>query len=567
MIIKNSENSKYTEMIESRVSPIIQRIMRQKSITGLTIALVDDRGILLAKGYGFADEKERQPATPSTIYKIGSITKLFTGTAAMQLCERGLLDIDKPVLEYLPEFSIKSRGGEISRITPRNLMTHHSGLQADWYANYWNDDPHAFRQVIEYLQNSYLAFPPDTVFSYSNLATSLMGIIIERVSHLSYQEFMEQNILSPLRMADSAVDPKKVSSSLLSKAYARHREVEDPILRDAPAGAIFSNVQDMARFLSMVLAGGNLDGSAILGSKTLNEMLSVQNAVIPLDLGFQIGLNWMLGRPALSAAGRVCWHDGGSPHFFSMLIALPDEKLGAVVLSNSDGGMINVGVIADEMLRQAFAVKTEKDLPSSGGPTAGPQIEGDKPKQLPTGVFAAANGIVRITAYKESLRARMQGMQFTLKDSGEDWYSLRLLLLGFLPIKVASLESLRLSVRSVEGRRILGMEQYGFRAPFGVEYLPVNIPAAWAESLGEYRLTTRDRLPPFTSLRLKLNQGTLFLQATARKVGKMSLVLHPLTNGEAVVLGFGRTGGVTVELISQDGSRKLRFLGLEFEKP
>jgi hypothetical protein len=103
----------------------------------------------------------------------------------------------------------------------------------------------------------------------------------------------------------------------------------------------------------------------------------------------------------------------------------------------------------------------------------------------------------------------------------------------------------------MDGQRILGMEQYGFRVPFGVEYSPVKIPPSWAEAIGEYRLTTQDKLPPFTSLRLVVSENNLFLRVTARKAGKMSLVLRPISDTEAVVLGFGRMGGVTVELIHQ----------------
>ena len=195
-------------------------------------------------------------------------------------------------------------------------------------------------------------------------------------------------------------------------------------MRDAPAGAILSNVQDMSHFLSMVLAGGSYEGTSILRSKALEEMLSPQNRDIPLDLGFQIGLNWLLGRPTLASAGRICWHDGGSPHFFSILIALPDVKLGAVVLSNSDGGMINVGLIADEMLKQALTVKTGSRFQVSEGRSISPNIEEGNNGELPTGTFASANGIVQISQHKDTFRAKMQGMQFKLTAEVDGWYAL-----------------------------------------------------------------------------------------------------------------------------------------------
>jgi len=554
------------EPIKLRVSPFIKQIMQKKQITGLSIALVDENGVLFAEGFGQADKRGQQSATPRTVYKIGSITKLFTGTAAMQLAERGLLDIDKPITEYLPEFSIKCRPGDLSQITGRTLMTHHSGLPADCYHDYWSDDPHAFRKVIEYLKDFHLTFPPNTIFSYSNLATSLMGIIIERVSHLSYQDYIEENILTPLGMNDSATTTEGVSVALLSKAYSRGKEVEDPMLRDAPAGAIFSNVLDMAQFTSTVLANGSHQGVSILRSQTLAEMLRPQDEDIKLDQGFRIGLNWMLSRPTLSYAGRVCWHDGGTPHFFSVLVALPDVKLGAVVLSNSDGGMVNVHLIADEILKQAVKVKTGKTAPAPETHAASVPIEQIKQSESPTGTFASASGIVRIFQYKGSLRAFLQGTQFSLIPTGDGWYSLRFLLFGFIPLKIAAVVGLRLTVRSMDGQKILGMEQNGLQAAFGVEYSPAHIPASWSESLGNYRLVTESKLPPFTAIFLTIRDGVLLLQAKARKIGKMSLVLGPISDTESVILGFGRSGGETVELIPQNGVKMLRMIGLQFVK-
>jgi CubicO group peptidase (beta-lactamase class C family) len=556
----------YSDTIELRVSPFIKQIMRKKQITGLSIALVDENGVLFAKGYGLADKQGQQPATPRTLYKIGSITKLFTGTAAMQLSEKGLLDIDKPITEYLPEFSIKCHPGDLSQITARTLMTHHSGLPADHYYNFWSDDPHAFRKVIEYLKDSHLTFPPNTVFSYSNLATALMGIIIERVSHLSYQEYIEQNILTPLGMKDSATTADGVSIPLLSKAYSHGNEVEDPSSRDAPAGAIFSNVLDMSQFTSMVLANGSHQGVSILQRQTLAEMLRPQNADIKLDLGFCIGLNWLLSRPTLSFAGRVCWHDGGTPHFYSILVVLPDVKLGAVVLSNSDGGMVNVGLIADEILKHAVTIKTGKSAPAPDAHVTPSYIEENGQSESATGTFASASGIVRIFQRNGSLRVLLQGKQFSMINTGEGWYSLRLLLFGLIPLKISAIAALRLAVCMIDSRKILGIESYGFQAAFGMEYSPIPIPAVWSEYLGEYNLITEGKLPPFTSVNLRMAGGILFLRVEARKIGKMSLVLKPVSDTEGVILGFGRSGGETIELFHQNGAKMLRMTGLEFVK-
>jgi hypothetical protein len=160
----------------------------------------------------------------------------------------------------------------------------------------------------------------------------------------------------------------------------------------------------------------------------------------------------------------------------------------------------------------------------------------------------------------------MQGQQFSLTPTDDGWFSLRLLLFGFLPVWIASIAALRLTVRMINGRRILGLDQYGLQVPFGVEYTSTPIPLEWTESSGEYHLKTKDKLPPFNSLRLTIEEGVPTLRTIARKVGRMSMVLQPITDTEATILGFGRTGGVTVELINQNGVRTLGMLGMEFTK-
>ncbi|HTP03050.1 MAG TPA: serine hydrolase domain-containing protein [Anaerolineales bacterium] len=558
-----STSSQVAERIASEMSPRIERLMREKHITGLSAALVDEGDVLFSQGYGFANQEAKQPATSRTIYKIGSITKLFTGTAAMQLCERGLLDLDRPVSSYVPEFSARASAADLLKITPRTLMTHHSGLPSDWYAGYWEEDPHAFRRVIDYLHECPLCFPPNTVFSYSNLATSLMGVIIERVSSTTYQDYVEQNILAPLGMSSSALSAAR-AGDLFSRAYVRGVQAEDPTLRDAPAGAILSCVEDMARFAGMILGQGAYHGTRILQARTVAEMLSPQNAGVPLDLGFHIGLNWMLSRPALESAGRVCWHDGGSPHFFSILVALPDAGLAAIVLSNSDGGMVNVGLIADDMLKIALDLRSVKQ-PALVPQQATPEAVGGE--ESPEGRFAGTTGIVQIYRQREKLRMKMQGQNLLLDPVGDGWYALQLLLFGLLPVKVPSIAALRLTVRRMNNKRVLGVEQYGFRAAFGSEYVPARIPAAWSNAVGRYQLVTEDRLPPFTLLHLGIENGILMLRTTARKIGKISMVLQPRSETEAVVAGFGRTGGLVVELQSKGPDRTLMLLGLEFRQP
>jgi len=546
-----------------RTGPLVQRLMRQKHITGLSLAVVDEQGLLFSQGFGFADRAAAQRASPQTVFKIGSINKVFTGTAAMQLCERGLLDLDRPVVDYLPEFSMRAGADTLRQITPRLLMTHHSGLPTDWQAGYWTEDPHAFRQVLPTLRQCRLAFAPNTVFCYSNLGLSLLAVIMERVSGHTYQELVEQRILAPLGMTDTALTRDPAQRGRLAKAYSQGREVDDPALRDVPAGAILSTADDMARFASALLNGGCRSGETILHPESLAEMFRPQNECVPLDLGFRIGLNWLLGCPALAGAGRAVWHDGGTPHFFSMLLLLPDAKLGAVVLSNSDGGMVTVHTIAEALLKDALVGYAARPTPHPNGHQGPANL---RPAASPVGTFATVSGLVRIVEQRGGLRAHLQGQQFVLEPQPDGWYGLRLLLAGLVPIKPAMVAALRLGLFVVNDQRVLGLEQYGFQVPVGLEYEPVPIPATWADAAGEYRMTTDIQLPPFTSARLAVEDGVLLLRATARKAGKLSFVLKPVSDHECVTLGLGRFGGEPIELTEAGATPTLHLLGLELAK-
>lgn len=126
----STQLTKYCELKE-KLSSIISAEMKRHKITGVSIAVNDDGKTVWSEGFGYSDKEERIAATPHTVYRIGSITKVFTATAIMQLVEHGLLDLDKPVSDYLPEFTINTRFTQSKSITIRDLMTHHSGLPSD----------------------------------------------------------------------------------------------------------------------------------------------------------------------------------------------------------------------------------------------------------------------------------------------------------------------------------------------------------------------------------------------------------------------------------------------------
>lgn len=296
---------------------IVRKEMWRHGIVGLSIAVVDDQKVAWARGFGHADKGRDVPATPETVYRVGSISKLFTATAAVQLAERGLMDPDRPLNDYLPEFSIKSRfnGGVI---TPRNIMTHHSGLPANYLRGMWTRDPAPLGRLVELTRGEYAAYPPDWVFSYSNLGFALLGAAVEKTAGKDFSGQMDEALLGPLGMTSSRFATRLGASPGNSKGYRDGKETEDPPLRDVPAGGLNSSVADLAHFMEMIFADGGYGGKTILKPGSAGEMLRPQNQNVPLDFSFRVGLGWMLGGLGdidIKGAGPVAHHAGGDPPF------------------------------------------------------------------------------------------------------------------------------------------------------------------------------------------------------------------------------------------------------------
>ena len=175
---------------EKYLSWLVEHEMSDNDITGLSIALIDDQQVVWQQGFGYADLANKVPATPETIYRAGSIAKVFTAAATMQLAEQGKLDIDQPLAAALPEFAIKTRFPKAGPVTPRNIMTHHSGLPSNFLRDMYVRDPGRFETVVEGLHDEHLAFPPDYVFSYSNVGMALLGAVPVADTPAHFAEFV-----------------------------------------------------------------------------------------------------------------------------------------------------------------------------------------------------------------------------------------------------------------------------------------------------------------------------------------------------------------------------------------
>ncbi len=307
----------------------------REDIAGAVIAVVQDGKILFAKGYGYSDMAKRTRVTPdATLFRPGSISKLFTWTAVMQLVEQGKLDLDKDVNQYL-DFKIPDTYPK--PITLRNIMTHTSGFE-ETVKELFLPDVKDLKPLDDYLKTHLprRIFPPGVTPAYSNYATALAGYIVQRVSGQSYSDYIESHILTPLGMAHStfrqplpdALKPLMSDGYSVASKPPMHFEVVQPW----PAGSASVTASDMTRFMLAHLQDGQFDGVQILRPETVRLMHARQFENHPQLNGMALGFY-----EETRNGHRIIGHGGDTICFHSDLHLIPDAKLGFFISYNSAG--------------------------------------------------------------------------------------------------------------------------------------------------------------------------------------------------------------------------------------
>jgi CubicO group peptidase (beta-lactamase class C family) len=332
---------------------------------GLSIGVVYDQDLVWSKGYGFADLEKRKPATSSTVYRLASLSKLFTATAIVQLRDAGKLELDDPVQKYLPWFRVKQPPNSIP-ITIRQLLTHTSGLARDLDTPMWNELKFPSREeMIRLIPEQPAVFPPDTEYKYSNLAVAIAGEIVATVSGEPYERYVREHILDPLGMQATLVTPSP-STPELAVGYRKRVPGQPRVPEDfinfggyTPAAGFASSVNDLAKFVELQFRDGNVGGSQILRGSSLKEMQRTQ--WMRPDWQNGEGLIFELrrvGQLVYVAKGGTC------PGYRSEIEMLPSQKLGVIVLAN--GYDTDVLAYASEILRTlgpVIAKAVEKPKP------------------------------------------------------------------------------------------------------------------------------------------------------------------------------------------------------------
>jgi CubicO group peptidase (beta-lactamase class C family) len=317
--------------------------LKEYHIPGMAIAIVRDSNVVLARGYGYADVDRNIPFDPeSTVIRIASVSKLFTGTAVMQLVERGLLDMHQDINTYLTRFTVEEAFG--MPVTLHHLLTHTAGFDERSIGK------SARTQESQIPLGDFLATrlprricKPGEVYTYSNFSNALAGFVVEEAAHQEYASYVRTNILKPLGMGRSDYRLRPDLLPLLAQSYShdgdalRHQPFD--FINDYPGGQMLSTAADMAKFMIAHLRSGRYGGNRILNEESVRTMHTVRfthHKELEHAAGYSFGI-----LPARSQT--ILMHDGGYTGVGSRLCLIPEIGVGFFVACNiMDGALLDL---------------------------------------------------------------------------------------------------------------------------------------------------------------------------------------------------------------------------------
>ena len=353
--------------LSAYVDGVVDAAMRRDGIAGVTVAIVDAHGPLLLRGYGIDRQAPRREVDPGrTLFRIASISKTFTYLLGLKLVDRGLLDLDAPVNDYLPQ-ELQLPGDRHPPVLVRHLFTHTAGFEDSAMGHLFVDSPDAVLEPHEYLRRHRPARvrAPGVHAVYSNYSVALLGALVSHVAGTDFDSLAERELFAPMRMDATTFreplgrdDPRDAGGRFegrWSEGYRRagggfEAQAFEHIAQVGPAGGASSTAADMGRYMRMLLGGGVLDGVQVLSPSEFARLEAgplFRNA--PEVGGFSYGFfNARIGE--VDSLG----HGGATSWFHSGMTVVPELGIGIFVSTNTNTGRRFASSFADMVLERYF---------------------------------------------------------------------------------------------------------------------------------------------------------------------------------------------------------------------
>ena len=399
----------------TRIDSLANDYLRTAPAPSVAVAVVKGSDTIVMKAYGFANIEAKRPATATTVYEIGSLTKQFTAAGIMKLVEAGKLSLDDEITKYVPTYP--TPGGH--RITIRHLLTHTSGVHnytsvAAWRST-WNSDI-TTDSIVGFVRRDSLDFAPGTRYSYSNTGYVLLGMVIEKISGKSYAKFVQDEFFTPLKLTQSSYCPSKTTDPSFAAGYTRSGSQLVPatflnLTHPHAAGALCSTVKDFVAW-QRALASGKVVSPASYTQMTTPNTLNDGRAT---NYGFGLNSTMLSGH-------RNITHTGGINGFTTVAHYFPEDTLNVVAFDNTDH--VSPGALASNIARAFYGLPMVSRQPAAAQPLPADRRD----KFVGTYVLTQANRdslVFKISVRGEGLVADIVGQSVVpLIYSGNDTFGI-----------------------------------------------------------------------------------------------------------------------------------------------
>jgi CubicO group peptidase (beta-lactamase class C family) len=535
--------------------------MVQKKLRGgsLVAAVVEDGEITRFAGYGTTEPDAEHPPGRDSPYRVGSISKLFTGVVAMQLVEEGKLDLDAPITDVLPGFRLAAEPQE--PITTRHLLTHSSGLPMDRLRGMFSDEPETIEEITAAMAEEELTHEPGLWWAYSNVAFTIAGDVAQSAAGTPYADLVEERIFAPCGMETASMD----WAAALTPTLKGEASWEGDYLGPAPAGVAVMGVEDLAKFATAVMDDGTCAGGSLLTPESMAAMAAPQD-VGALSGSVTQGLAFQIEPDAADAGGRtVLWHNGGTLHQFAMLRMVPELDVAVIVLSNEATADQLVSEVASELLRQVVAETTGEAPLGAAEPPRPDGDPGDAALDALAGLWATPLGALRVERRGDGLDAKGTRAHARFVPTSTGTFRVRPMI-GPVRLPVL-LEGAEVRFDSIEGHDVFQLVTLGQDFTMGERVATPVDDAGWGEHVGEWkpvedrsadawRVTAARIVDREDHLEIELDHETTSGDHTS------AMLIVPLDATRARIAGIGQGMGDVIRV--EDG--RLRVLGLEFER-
>ena len=558
-----------------RIDSIINILMKKYLTVGASIAIVDNNEIVFAKGYGYADRKNKIVSDENTVYGIGSITKTFTTMAIMKLRDEGKIDLDKPASFYLPELKISSKveTGEILKI--RNLLSHTSGL-TDVIRNYdMCSVTSSMWSVIDDLNKEVMVQPANWKWNYSNLGFDILGCIVERVSGEKYDDYIRKNIFDKVQMPSTtfALSDQVPNAA---KGYLKDSiETAEPIIREMAAGRILSNVKDMGKFALMIINGGKVSGNQVIKASSIEEMEMDHLANITLNTGQKFGYGLFIEKMFNvedNITGDGIGHGGDTYIYHASLFTFPKLGIGFVILTNSAHGssFCNSSFIKlfSEYVENVKGIKLHKDSTLQYSPKA--LVSNINDIHEVEGIYrTGSDDLVKIKVRSKNkiIFHQKHGGTLVLKRKLDNTFSVKVRIFKVFTVKIKDLNDMYFAFEKADGHiyvKFLNGKRKTMEYVIVKEDAPIKISENWKKAVGKYKpINSCEGNMQGVPYELKITNDQLVLFLQFKDGMKDGVSFCPIDESQASVSGIDRGCGMTMKILSNG---HLYFSGYEMAK-